>query len=125
MNEITILLAEDDSFISGMYLRKFESLGWQVLHAKDGQEALTFLEQQVPSIILLDIMMPNVDGWQVLQTIEQKPEWRMAPVVMLSNLGSQDDIDRGMHLGARDYLIKAHVTPTDVADKVREILQIQ
>jgi len=117
-----ILIIEDDSFISDMYRMKMESEGFDVKVAEDGQKGLEQINLEKPDLVLLDVVMPKMDGFTVLQTIKEDPEIQDVPVVLLTNLGQKDSVEKGLKLGALDYVIKAHFTPAEVVEKVREIL---
>ncbi len=118
-----ILLAEDEVTLAKMYQTKFGMEGFEVVHAEDGVKAVEILEKTVPDIALLDIIMPNMDGFGVLKKMKEDPRLAKVPVILLTNLGQENDVKRGMELGANDYLIKAHFTPQEVADKVKDVLQ--
>lgn len=120
--QIKVLLIEDDHFISGMYNKKLLAEQFTVVLAFDGEEGIAKAQTEHPDIILLDIMLPKVDGWQVLQAIKSNPACKNIPVVLLTNLGTEEDIERGLQLGAVDYLIKAHFVPSEVVKKIRTIL---
>jgi DNA-binding response OmpR family regulator len=117
-----VLIIEDDAFISDMYRLKLESEGFNVKIAEDGQKGLEQLKKEKPDLVLLDVVMPKMDGYAVLQNIKENREMQDVPVVMLTNLGQKDNVEKGLKMGALDYVIKAHFTPTEVAEKVGEIL---
>ncbi|MFA7169535.1 MAG: response regulator [Candidatus Paceibacterota bacterium] len=117
-----ILIIEDDSYISDMYKIKLESEGFIVNVANDGQKGVEQLNKEKPDLILLDVVMPKMDGFSVLQNIKEDPEVQDIPVIMLTNLGQKDSVEKGLKLGAADYIIKAHFTPLEVVEKVREFL---
>lgn len=117
-----ILIIEDDSYISDMYRIKLEAEGFNVTVAADGQKGLEILNKDKPDLVLLDVVMPKMDGFSVLQNIKEDPEVKDVPVIMLTNLGQKDSVEKGLKLGASDYIIKAHFTPMEVVDKVKEFL---
>ncbi len=119
-----ILLAEDDIQLVEMYKRKFEFEGFDVHVAEDGQEALDKLKTFTPDMTLLDIMMPKVNGLEVLRSIRQDPVKKDMLVVILTNLGNEATSEEIYKLGATDYIVKAEMTPLDVVSKVKEILEI-
>ncbi|MFA6096492.1 MAG: response regulator [Candidatus Paceibacterota bacterium] len=121
--KIKVLIIEDDSYISDMYKIKLESDNFEVVIAEDGVIGLKQLEKYKPDVILLDVVMPKVDGFSVLKTIKNNSEIKNIPVVMLTNLGQKDNVERGFELGASGYIIKAHFTPSEVVKKVKEILE--
>jgi len=118
-----ILLVEDDPFLSEIYVIKFQEAGFEISLATDGSDGLEKIKHEQPDLVLLDIVMPNVDGLELLRTIKDDEATRNIPIVILSNLGEQEDIDRGLALGAELYIVKAHYTPTEVVAKVKSILE--
>ena len=118
----TILLVEDDTFLSGMYKTKFELEGFVVITAEDGFKGFQFAKEQHPDIILLDILMPKMDGFEVLQKIRSSEDTKHIPVILLTNLGQKDDVKKGLTLGADGYLIKAHFMPSEVVTKLKSVL---
>lgn len=121
--KIKALIIEDDSYISDMYKIKMEAENFEVVIAEDGVKGLKELEKYRPDVILLDVVMPKVDGFSVLKTIKNNSDIKDIPVVMLTNLGQKDNVERGFELGASGYIIKAHFTPSEVVKKVKEILE--
>lgn len=117
-----ILLIEDDPFLAEIYAIKFQEAGFLTTVAQNGYGGLKNAKEQKPNLFLIDIVMPTMDGFEVLAAIKRDPEMRDIPVVILSNLGEEEDVKRGLALGVRDYLIKAHYTPTEVVARVIAIL---
>lgn len=118
----TILLAEDDRFVSDIYKRKLSEDGYRVLHAQNGREATEFLEKEIPDLILLDIMMPVMNGIEVLESIKKEDRLKDIPVIMLTNLAEREQIEKCTSLGSNGYIVKAHFTPSEVTERVREML---
>jgi len=118
-----ILLVEDDTFLVEMYTTKFELEGFSVIAAEDGKKGLEMAEKENPDIILLDILMPKMDGFAVLDALKKNKELANIPVVLLTNLGQKDDVKKGFEKGAVGYLIKAHFMPSEVVDKIKKILK--
>ncbi|HIP50128.1 MAG TPA: response regulator [Candidatus Pacebacteria bacterium] len=119
----TIMIAEDDAFIGDIYEVKLKDAGYNVVLASDGRDAIEKLEGGTkPNILLLDIVMPYMDGFDVLEALGKRDEWKKIPVVLLTNLSQKSDVDRGMALGAKDFLIKSHFTPTEVLTKVQKYI---
>lgn len=117
-----ILLVEDDSFLSDMYTTKFTESGYDIKPAMDGQQGLDILTGGLrPDIVLLDIVMPKMDGIELLTAIKKDEKLKNIPVVLLTNLGQETDIQKGMELGALDYLVKAHFTPSEVVKRVESL----
>ncbi|MFC1721914.1 response regulator transcription factor [Patescibacteria group bacterium] len=121
-DKIKILLAEDDQDLQEMYETKFTMEGFEVIKAENGVEALNKVDLEKPHIILLDIVMPEMDGFQALRDLRANPKTKEIPVLLLTNLGQEGDIKKGIELGAADYLIKANFTPNEVVAKVKKIL---
>jgi CheY-like chemotaxis protein len=121
---IKILLVEDDSFLASVYATKFELEGFTVFHAADGEQGLAQAEKNEPDIVLLDILMPKMDGFETLKHLKMNPKLVHIPVVMLTNLGQKEDVERCLKDGAVDYLIKAHFVPGEAVKKVRKILNL-
>ncbi len=121
--KIKVLIIEDEEMLVNMYITKFEKEGYQASKAQNGKIGIEQAQSIKPDIILLDIMMPEVDGFMVLKNLKNNPETKDIPVIMLSNLGQEEDIEKGNKLGAVDYLIKADLTPKEVVNKVKEILK--
>jgi CheY-like chemotaxis protein len=120
-----ILLVEDDTILVEMYQAKFEIEGHEVRVATNGEECLTILKEFKPELILLDILMPKLNGFHVLKEIKKQPELRQIPVILLTNLG-QAEVDMNQELakalGVNDYLIKSHHTPDEVVQKAVKVL---
>lgn len=122
MDQKTILLVEDDQILVRMYTRKFEKEGFKVLSAFDGEEGLSRLQQATPNpnIILLDIMLPKMNGFELLSKIKQEPATKDIPVILLTNLGGGEaDRKKGIDMGAADYLVKSDMTPAQIVEKVK------
>lgn len=114
-----ILIVEDDPVLSKMYAEKFVFEGFLVLTAKDGQEALDKASTEPISIILLDIMLPRMSGSDFLERFRQTPKGKNLPVVALTNLAEEEEKQRVLKLGVKDYLVKAMQTPELVVKKVK------
>lgn len=113
-----ILLIEDDSFISQMYSVKFRQTEYDFIVANNGKEGIEMIKAQKPNLILLDIILPEMDGFTLLEEVKKDETLKSIPIILLTNLGQQEYIQRGLALGANDYIIKAHSTPQEVIDKV-------
>lgn len=116
-----ILLAEDDIFVRDMYSVRLKKDGYEVKTVKDGRQALEWLSKNTPDIILLDIMMPFMDGLEVLAEIQKNENLNTIPVIMLTNLSEGEDIRKALTLGASDYIIKSHFTPSEIVSKVNTL----
>lgn len=118
-----ILIVEDDTFISKMYELKLNKLSYQPKIAENGQEALQIIEEWSPDLILLDLILPVLDGFETLKKLKANEKLKKIPVIILSNLDQKDSIEKGLGLGADDYIIKANFTPGEVVKKIEECLQ--
>ena len=118
----TMLLIEDDPLLIDIYSTKFKEVGFVVEVADSGEKALLLLKKVSPSIIVMDIVLPRVDGWELLAFAQKQENLRHTKIVVLSNLGQKEEIEKGISLGADRYLIKAHYTPSQVVEEVKELL---
>ena len=118
----SVLVVEDDAFLVKAYQMKFQKEGLDVLVAKDGKEALSFLEKEPPNVLLLDLMLPGMSGFELLTAIRANERWKNIRVLILSNLGQPQDIARGKELGVVEYIVKANVKIADVVEKVKKYL---
>jgi CheY-like chemotaxis protein len=116
--DVRILFVEDDPTVAEMYRVKLELDGYSVEVATDGEQALQIAQADPPDIIFLDIRLPKMDGLAVLEALRGDDRTRAVPVVILSNYSQQELIERGLKLGALEYLVKSQMTPARVADGV-------
>lgn len=117
-----LLVAEDDQFYANLYRTKLEKEGFGVVTAANGKETLELLKQHSPNLIILDLVMPEMDGFEVLKKIRAEKNLRDVPVIILSNLGQQEDIDRAQALGVFKYIIKSNVSIHQMVESVEEAL---
>lgn len=117
-----ILVVEDDNFLRDLLARKLGQENCEFLAAIDGENALKLMDDEKPSIVLLDLILPGIDGFEVLSKIKQNPEIKDVPVVILSNLGQDSDIQKAKELGADDFLIKANFSIDEVISKIKELI---
>ncbi len=117
-----VLLIEDDADLVEMYKLKFIGSGYEIITSFKGAEGLELAKKEKPDIILLDIILPEVDGFAILTELKKDPKTRNIPVLMLTNLGQESDIKKGKELGVTDYLIKANFTPSEVVEKVKKLI---
>jgi CheY-like chemotaxis protein len=117
-----LLIVEDDPLMSRMYQKIFTFEGYEVEMAGDGQEGLDKAREAKPTLMLLDVMMPKLNGLQVLEKLKSDPETKDIPVVMLTNLAGEQDAESALAKGAIKYIIKSEYEPKQVADMVKEIL---
>ncbi len=118
-----VLLAEDDKFISLAYKDGLSRAGFEVIHADNGKKALELAKKKNPDIIMLDIIMPEMNGFEVLEELKKTNKIKKIPVVILSNLGQESDIEKGQKLGAIDYMIKSNFSLGEVVDKIKKIVK--
>lgn len=121
---MNVLLVEDDVFLASIYQKKFEMEGFKIVAVDNGDKVLPEAKRKKPDIILLDILLPKRDGFSVLASLKADSGLKDIPVIMLTNLGQKDDVDKALAAGAADYLIKAHFKPSEIVEKVRKILHI-
>ena len=115
-----ILLVEDDPLLIDIYTTKLKEEGFEVLVATDGRMAQNLFLKEKPDLILLDIVLPNTSGWEVLKKINK--ESPQTKIVILSNLGQKEEIEKGLNLGADKYLIKTNYTPSEVIEEIKKLL---
>ena len=123
-NQKKIMIVEDDAFVMDIYETKLRGEGFDVILASNGMEAMKKLGEQnnIPDLILLDIVMPYMDGLEVLKEIQKDVSLKNVPVILLTNLSQKEEVEQGIKLGARDYLIKSHFTPSEVLEKISQYL---
>jgi len=117
-----ILLVEDDPMLQDIYLTKLKEKGFEVSLASDGEKVMPQLQKTKPDLMLLDIVLPLKDGWEVLSEVRKDPTWNNMKIVVLSNIGEASDVEKGFALGANLYLIKAHFTPSQVVGEINKLL---
>ena len=123
MAKKTILIIEDDKFLRELIVQKLLREGYEISEALDGEEGIKKIKEEKPDLILLDLILPGIDGFEVLSQMREESRLSSIPVIILSNLGQKEDVEKGMKLGAVDYLIKAHFTPGEIIEKIRKALK--
>jgi len=118
-----ILIIEDDKFLRELIVKKLVKEGYEISEAVDGEEGVKKVKEEKPDLVLLDLILPGIDGFEVLSRTKEDPALSQIPVIILSNLGQKEEVERGLKLGAIDYLIKAHFTPGEIIEKIRAILK--
>lgn len=118
-----ILIIEDDKFLRDLITKKLQKEGFNIIEAVDGEHGLKKVKDEKPDLILLDLILPGIDGFTVLIEMKKDHGLALIPVIILSNLGQKDDIEKGLKLGAIDYLIKAHFTPGEIIEKIKKVLE--
>lgn len=114
-----ILLVEDDPFLIEIYSKKLKEEGFEIEVAQDGEKALEKLDEKKFDLILLDIVLPRISGWEVLEKIKDKG----LKVLILSNLGQKSEVEKGIKMGAIRYFIKAHYTPSQIVKEIKKVLE--
>ncbi|OHB20969.1 MAG: hypothetical protein A2939_02540 [Parcubacteria group bacterium RIFCSPLOWO2_01_FULL_48_18] len=117
-----ILLVEDDPFLSALLKSKLIKEGFEILHVKDGEEAINILRDIKPDLILLDIILPKKSGFEVMEAIRTDPQLSDGPIMIISNLGQDSDVQRGKELGAVEYFVKAKISIDELIGKIKEFL---
>lgn len=118
--KIRVVLAEDDEILSSLYDEALSRMGFSVGIAKSGKECLQLVEENEPDLVILDIVMPDGDGFFVLKKIRESQKIQDVPVIMHTNLFSEADKEEAMRLGAQEYVVKANITPTQLAKIVEK-----
>lgn len=118
----TIMVVEDDRFLSSLIKARLEKDGFSVAQAFDGEEAVASLKSERPNLVILDLIMPKVTGFEVLQMISITPGLERTPVVILSNLAQESDIQKARQLGAREYFVKVKISIDDLIGKIKSLV---
>ncbi|TSC76796.1 MAG: response regulator receiver protein [Parcubacteria group bacterium Gr01-1014_29] len=118
-----ILIVEDEEFLIRALKDNLEAEGYTIDTAMNGDEAIERIKKEQPNLILLDLLMPKRDGFYVLEEVKKNPEWRLIPVIVLSNLGGDAEIKKAIEMGADDYFVKSQHPIEEVIEKVKEYLE--
>lgn len=118
-----ILIIEDEKTLRFLIVQTLIQEGFEVEEAIDGEEGIQKLKKNKPDLILLDLLLPNINGFEVLSKIKRDSDLESIPVIILSNLGQEEEIKKGLNLGAIDYLIKAHFTLDQIVARVKKVLK--
>ena len=118
-----IMWVEDDKYLNDIISRKFAAEECQLVHASDGESALAMVEKEMPDIILLDILLPRMDGYSVLEKLKSMPAVSHIPVLILSNLGQKSDVEKGKALGAEKFIVKATLSLDEIIQETSNILK--
>lgn len=122
--KVSVFLIDDDQFLLEMYAVKFKSSGFEVEIASDSESALVKLRSgYLPDIVLLDVVMPKMSGFELLELLRKENLVANAKIIILSNLGQKEDIEKGKSLGVDDYVVKASFTPTEVVEKIKTLIK--
>jgi len=118
-----ILIIEDDKFLLSLILEKFVQLGFDAEVAADGEDGLNKIVNNKYDLVLLDMILPKMDGFKILEEVKKNQSLKNLPIIVASNLYDKNDIDRAISLGAADYIIKAYNSPENIVDRVKAFLQ--
>jgi DNA-binding response OmpR family regulator len=118
-----ILVIEDDKFLLKIINKKLSTEDYQLIQAMNGEEGLRAAREKKPDLILLDLVLPEMDGFEVLKRLKDNPTCSNIPVIVLSNLGEREKIDKGLKLGAADYLVKADLNPGEIVNRIKLVLE--
>ncbi len=117
-----ILLIEDEPLLGNLMKQRLEKEGFEVNLKRDGQEGLSALRERKPDVMLLDIILPKISGFELMEMVRADPQIENTPIIIMSNLGQDTDIQKGTSLGATEYYVKAKVSIDDLVDKVKEFV---
>lgn len=117
-----VFIVDDDPFVLDMYVLKFKEEGFEVITMSSGKNAVMRIKKEKPDIILLDVIMPMIDGFEILRSLQKENLDPKPKIIFLTNFGQKEDVERGLQLGADDYIIKAHFTPREVVEKIKSLL---
>lgn len=118
-----ILLVEDDKFLRDLFAKKLKSEDYEVAESVDGESGLIKAKEISPDLILLDLILPGIDGFSFLKKIKEDLALNQIPVIILSNLSQEEDVKKALELGATDFIIKANFTPSEIIEKIRKNLK--
>ena len=117
-----ILVAEDDKYLARVYQAKFTKAGFEVRIGADGEEAEKILQTFIPNIILLDLIMPKKDGFEVLRDLKLSEKFKNIPVIVTSNLAQPEDKQKALAMGANEYIVKSDVPIQGIVDKIKQLM---
>lgn len=124
MEEKKILIVEDDKFLRETLAKKFVAIGMKVEAGVDGKNGLDILKTFVPEIVILDLLLPDIDGFGFLTEMKKDPKFAGVPVIVLSNLDKPDDMQKAKGLGAKDFMVKSNFTLNEIVNRVKSTLGI-
>lgn len=118
-----ILIIEDEKFLLEMYDMRLTAAGFEVITALEGKEGLHLAVEKKPDLIILDIVLPEISGYEILRMLKKDPDTKDITVLVFSNLSQEEEIQKGLDLGASDYVVKTEVTPSQLVEKVKKMLE--
>ena len=119
---VKVLIIDDDPFLSGMYATRLLNDGFTVITAMDGMAGIEKAAAEKPDVILLDVMMPGMDGFETMRLLKRSPTLSDRPVLMLTSMAQREDVELGLRGGAADYLLKSQTLPIDASEKIKKVL---
>lgn len=119
-----ILIIEDDPLIVKIYTTRLTVDGYQVISAENGEQGLKLAESELPDLIILDLMMPRLDGFDVMAKVRQNEKLKNVPILVYSNLAQEEEMERAKSLGATEFIIKANLSPTEMVNKIKQYLKL-
>jgi DNA-binding response OmpR family regulator len=119
-----ILFIEDDTFLLGLAATKLEKEGFEVRTAETGQQGITIMDMEKVDMLLLDLMLPDISGFEILDSIKQQDTKKDMPVIIFSNLSEDENIKKGLELGAIDYMVKSNFTLEELVEKIKKTLNV-
>lgn len=122
LENLRILIVEDDQFLRDLFVMKLKKEKAIVIESDDGENALEKIKSEMPDLVLLDIVLPKMGGFDVLKKSKEDKNTNKIPIILLTNLGQDFDMEKGLKLGAAAYIIKAHFNPSEIIKKIQEIL---
>ena len=123
ISNINIILVEDDELLSSIIFKALKKEGYGVSLATNKLLVSTLLKNKIPDLIIMDIVMPGISGFEILKNLKSDERYKDIPVIIFSNLGQEHEIEKGKELGAEDYWVKAHLTPKKAIDKINEFFK--
>lgn len=123
LNNAKIVWIEDDQFLSGMIAQRMNTTGAKLVNVTDGSKAFDVVKDEKPDIVLLDLLMPNVDGFEILRRIRSDDETKHVPVIVLSNLGQKEEIKRCEALGIEEFIVKATIGLNEILPRISKVLE--
>lgn len=121
-NPIKVLMIEDDKFLCDLAAKKFSKEGFHVLVAMEGRRGIELAEKELPDVVLIDILLPGLDGFEVLKRLRRNPSFDNTRLIVLSNYGQAEELEKARALGADQFLIKADFTLDDILDAIKKVL---
>ena len=116
-----VLIVEDDSFLASAYKSKLTNSGYEVTVASNGKEALSSVLLKKPDVVLLDLVMPEMDGFETLKQLRANPKWEKIPIIVATNLGQDEDKEKAKKLGANDFIEKSHTPLAQIIEAIEKI----